>query len=285
MKLKNRTLLVTTTVLLTSAVVLGTKTPEDQAWRLLQSGSMEKMPEVRVIAVGALGLLIKNPTAERMAEKALQDRDPTVRTAAARALGRMRSAKSIPQLRRALSDRENSVVMAAAHALVALHDPAGYDLYYSVLTGERKKGQGLIAQEMDVLRDPQTVAEFCLEEGIGFLPYGGYGLSAEKFIKAEAQGESSAKALAAKALAKDPDPHSGEALVRALSDKSWLVREAALESIAERADPSLLAGTQVAMSDQDDRVRYVAAAAVIRLADSDSAKHRVDAYSRQGSIR
>ncbi len=269
--MKNPTFFLTTLVLLAGGVVSGTTTPENRAWQLLQTGAADKRPEARVVAVGALGLLVKNRAAEGIAEKALRDERPEVRTAAARSLGRMLSTRSIPQLRRALSDGQNSVVMAAAHALVLLKDPAGYELYYSVLTGERK-GQGLISQEMDVLRDPEKVAEFCLQEGVGFLPYGGYGISAVEFIKGEEQGEASAKAVAAKILAHDPDPQSGKALVKAVSNKSWLVRESALESIAERADPSLLRGIQVAMSDQDERVRYVAAAAVIRLAAAGAAK-------------
>jgi HEAT repeat protein len=219
------------------------------------------------MVVGALALLVENPQAAEMAEKALRDEKPEVRTAAARALGQIRSPKSVPKLRKALSDPENSVVMAAAHALVLLKDPAGYELYYAVLTGERKKGQGLISQEMDLMRDPGKVAELCVEEGVGFLPYGGYGLSAVHFIREEEREGPSAKAVAAKILANDPDPQSREALTRAVSDKSWLVREAALEAIAERADASLLKGIQDAMSDPDERVRYTAAAAVIRLAD------------------
>jgi hypothetical protein len=36
---------------------------------------------------------------------------------------------------------------------------------------ERKKGQNLTNQDMDVLKNPKKVAEFCLEKGIGFIPY------------------------------------------------------------------------------------------------------------------
>jgi HEAT repeat protein len=50
------------------------------------------------------------------------------------------------------------------------------------------------------------------------------------------------------------------------------VREAALEAIANRADPSLLEKIQAAMTDEKDHVRYTAAATVIRLADVRLAK-------------
>jgi HEAT repeat protein len=260
-------LLLITAALLAGSVASPAENPEQHAWLILQTGATEKSPEVRVVAVGALGLVLRNPRAAAIAEKALEDEKPEVRAAGARALGEMLYAASIPKLRKALADKEDSVVTAAAHSLVQLKDSAGYELYYSVLTGERKKGQGLISREMDVLKDPKKVAQFSLEEGIGFLPYGGYGLSAVQFIREEQRGKSAAKAVAAKFLADDPDPQSSEALVRAVSNKSWLVREAALEAIAKRADPSLLEKIQAAMSDEKSHVRYTAAATVIKLTD------------------
>jgi HEAT repeat protein len=267
MKLGSPKLVLVAIALLAGRWVSVAETPQDQAWRILQTGAAEKSAEVRVVAVGALGLALHNPGAAALAEKALEDGKPQVRAAGARALGEMLYAPSIPELRKALADKENSVVMAAAHSLVQLKDLAGFELYYSVLTGQRKKGQGLISQEMEVLKDPKKVAEFSLEQGIGFVPYAGYGVSAVQFIRTEERDEASGKAIAAKFLADDPDPQSSEALVRAVSHKSWLVREAALQAIAKRADPSLLEKIQAAMSDEKDRVRYAAAAAVIRLAD------------------
>jgi HEAT repeat protein len=56
-------------------------------------------------------------------------------------------------------------------------------------------------------------------------------------------------------------------LVRAISDKSWVVRQAALEAIAKRADPTVLDKIQVEVSDENNHVRYTAAAAIIRLTD------------------
>lgn len=272
MKSGSPRLLLVIAALLTGRVVPLAETPQDKAWRILQTGAGEKSSEARTIAVGTLGLVLHNSKAAAMAEKALEDERPEVRAAGARALGEMLYAPSIPRLRKALADKEDSVVTAAAHSLVLLNDPAGYELYYSVLTGTRKKGQGLITREIDVVKDPRKVAEFSLEEGIGFLPYGGYGLSAVEFLREEERDKASAKAVAAKFLANDPDPQSSAALVRAVSNKSWLVREAALEAIAKRADPSLLEKIQSAMSDEKDHVRYTAAATVVRLTDVGATK-------------
>jgi HEAT repeat protein len=250
------------------------ETPQDKAWTIIQAGVEDKSSGVRVLAVGPLGLVPNNPRAAALAEEALEDANPEVRAAGARALGEMHHTPSIPKLRKALGDKENSVVTAAAHSLVQLKDPAGYELYYSVLTGTHKNGQGFISEKMEVLRDPKKVAQFSLQEGIGFVPFGGYGLSAVQFIRSQERDASTAKAVAARFLAHDPDPESKEALVLALSDKSSLVREAALEAIAQRGDPSLLDKVQPPMSDAKGRVRYTAAATVIRLTDVAAKKGR-----------
>jgi len=267
MKSKRQKLLLVAAALLICGRASLAQTPQDKAWTILETGAAHKSFYVRVLAVGPLGLVPDNPRAAALAEKALEDGRPEVRVAGARALGEMRSADSIPKLRKALGDKENSVVTAAAHSLVQLKDPGGYQLYYSVLTGTRKKGQGFISEQMEVLRDPKKIAAFSLEEGIGYVPFGGYGLSAVQFIRSQERDASTAKAVAARFLAHDPDPESREALVRALSHKSSLVREAALEAIAQRGDPSLLESVQPTMSDSKSRVRYTAAATVIRLMD------------------
>lgn len=61
------------------------------------------------------------------------------------------------------------------------------------------------------------------------------------------------------------DPRSGQALVKAVSDKDWSVRAAVAEAIAKRGDPTLLADIVPAMADKKDVVRDSAAAAVLRL--------------------
>jgi HEAT repeat protein len=66
-------------------------------------------------------------------------------------------------------------------------------------------------------------------------------------------------------LAGDPDPRAGQALAKAVSNKDWSVRAAAVEAIAKRGDPALLANIVPVMSDKKDIVRYSAAAAVLRL--------------------
>jgi HEAT repeat protein len=250
-------------VLMTHAGTLLAQTPREQAWHILRAGVNEKSTGRRTQAVRALRLLPGNPEALEMAQRALQDPKPEVRAAAATALGLMGSKESIPALRNALSDRKPAVALAAAHALQVLNDSAGYQVYYEVLTGERKSADGLVAQQMQALKDGKKMAELGFEEGLGFIPFADIGVSAVKAVRKD--DTSPVRAAAARALVNDLDPRIGQALVRAASDKSWIVRASALLAIAKREDPELLNAIVPALSDKNGVVRCTAAAAVIRL--------------------
>ena len=104
----------------------------------------------RLAAVRVLGLIPDDPHATELAEKALTDKNSSVRAAAATSLGQMRASGADASLKQALNDKNLSVVMAAAHALRLLNDPACYEVYYAVFTGERKNDSGMMAQEMKV---------------------------------------------------------------------------------------------------------------------------------------
>ena len=198
-----------------------------------------------------------------MAEKALADDKPEVRAAAAAALGDLKSKGSIPILEKALDDDDPSVALAAAHALDLMHEDSAYDVYYEILTGQRRSGKGLIASQTDMLKDPKKVAQLGFEEGIGFIPFAGIGWEAIKVIKKN--DSSPIRAAAAKVLAGDPDPDAKKALTDAVGDKSWLVRAAAIEALAKRGDPSAIDAIDPYMFDEKDAVKYTAAAAVVRL--------------------
>jgi HEAT repeat protein len=238
-------------------------TPQHQAWDILQTGVTDKSTARRTQAVLALRLLHGNQKGVDAAEAAIDDKEPEVRAAAATALGQMNSTSSIPKLTKMLSDKQASVVLAAARALHDLNDPVAYSVFYEVLTGERKPGDGLIGEGEETLKDGKKTAEFGLEEGIGFVPFAGAGYTAVK--AATKDTASPIRAAAAKILATDTDPRSGEALIRAVSDKKWMVQVAALEALAKRGDPSFLGGVVPAMSDKNDAVRFTAAATVLRL--------------------
>ncbi len=239
------------------------RTAKAKAWQLLHTACTGDKTNARATAVGVLGLLPDNTQAREIAEKALTDEKPEVRSSAAAALGAMHSKASIAKLREAADDQDPSVTLAAAHALIALNDDSGYEVYYEVLTGERKGGKGRMASQTAVLKDPKKMAELGIQEGLGFIPFAGMGWQAFKTIRKD--DSSPIRAAAVKVLTKDPDPATTKALADAVGDKSWVVRAAALEALAERRDPSVLDTVQLYMSDDKDEVKYAAAAAVLRL--------------------
>ena len=152
----------------------------------------------------------------RWRKKALKDDKPEVRSAAATALGDMQARSSIPKLKDALADDEPAVVLSAAHALDLMHDRSAFEVYYAVLTGQRKTSKGLIASQIAVLKDPKKLALMGFEEGIGFVPFAGIGW--EAYRRLAKTDPSPVRAAAATVLARDPDSDSGNAIGDAATD-------------------------------------------------------------------
>jgi HEAT repeat protein len=247
------------------------ETPRHKAWDMLQNAAMSKQTIDRTDGVRALGLLSGDARARQIAEDALQDPKPEVRAAAATALGQMHATESIPKLQKALGDSKVPVVMAAAHSLRELKDTSdAYAVYFDLLTGNRKTGDGLIASQVETLKNPKELAKIGFSEGIGFVPFVGIGWDAYRTM--HKKDPNPVRAVAATYLAHDPDPATARALVAATGDRNWIVRAAAIEAIAQRGDPSLAPKVQLRFSDRNPKVRYSAAAAVIRLSAIGSAK-------------
>lgn len=247
------------------------ETPRHKAWDMLQNAAMSKRTIDRTDGVRALGLLNGDSRARQIAEDALQDSKPEVRAAAATALGQMHATESIPKLQKVLGDSKVPVVMAAAHSLRDLKDNQdAYAVYFDLLTGNRKSGDGLIASQVATLKNPRELAKIGFSEGIGFVPFAGIGWDAYRTI--HKKDPNPVRAVAATYLAHDPDPATARALVTATRDKNWIVRAAAIEAIAQRGDPSLSPKVQLRFSDGNPKVRYSAAAAVIRLSAIESPK-------------
>jgi hypothetical protein len=242
-------------------------TERERAWLVLQDGVKESGAEKRAKAVNALGLLSANREAEGMAVEALGDDKYNVRSAAATALGVMHAVHAIPQLEKALDDDEPAVVLAAANSLMLMKDSRAYDVYYDVLTGNARPNKGFIKEQLKPFHDPKQVAALGFEEGIGFVPFAGIGYEVVKRVLKSASDSSLVRAAAAKKLAHDPNPDSADALVNATEDKSWIVRAAAFDAIAQRGDKSLLPKIRVSLTDTRDDVRYMAAACIVHLSD------------------
>jgi HEAT repeat protein len=257
-------------------------TTKAEAWQVIEDAAKGDSAGNRTLAIRVLGLMPDNLNARELADNALADDKSEVKIAAASALGDMGAKASVKKLTTLLQDPDPTVVLAAAHALNQLGDGEAYDVYYQVLTGNRKANKGLIASETSILSNPKKLAELGFEEGIGFIPFAGIGWGA---IKALTKDDASRiRAAAAKVLARDPDPATTDGLCDAAMDKSWVVRVAAIESLSKRGDLKALNTVMLEIYDEKEVVRYTAAAAYLHLLDlkqsSARAKRRGAATSR-----
>jgi HEAT repeat protein len=241
------------------------QSPEEQAWQVLQSGLHDRKASNRTVAVQALSLLPGNRRATSFALSALQDSNAGVRTAAAVALGQQHARTAIPALKNALNDSEIPVVLAAAHSLLLLKDPSGYQIFYAVLMGDKKSSVGLVQSQLNRLKDPKQLAQIGFEEGIGFVPFGGMGYEAYRTI--HKHDSSPVRATVARFLADDPDPISEDALIQtALADNDEIVRLAALDALTQRGDPNCITRLLKNLSDDEKpAVRYRTAAVILHL--------------------
>lgn len=236
----------------------------DEAWRVLWLGLHNPRASHRLEAVKSLSLMTGNHHAFVFALRALNDKDFHVRAAAAATLGNLHDKNAVPALKSALTDKEASVMLAAAHSLYLFKDPAAYEIYYAILMGDKKTSSGLIQEQIDKLKDPKQMVEMGFQEGLGFVPYGGAGYEAYRTIVK--RGNDSARAAAARFLALDPDPLSEDALIQtALADKKVAVREAALDALTERDDPRSIERLAKNLQENVYAVRYRTAAVILHL--------------------
>ena len=267
----------------TASVTAAQSKPVDRAWAVLEEGVSSGSADKRAKAVHALGLLASNQKAQQMAEKALSDNNPEVRVEGANALGQMNAMSARSRLEQTLGDKDVKVVIAAANSLYILKDPAAYEVYYTLLTGERKGTPGLLQTQLDTLKNRKALEQLAFETGIGFVPFGGMTYQAWKTVMHD--GDSPVRAAAAEKLATDPDPKTTVALSRACADKKWRVRAAVVDAIAKRNDPALLDSIVSLMWDENDTVRYKAAAAVLHLSAPTVGPPRKRAHVRAGAAQ
>ncbi len=254
-----------------SALALA-QTPKDQAWKVLTEAAASSKDEIRAGNARALGLINKNAKAVELLEKALEDKDDDVRSSAATSLGLLKAKSSIPKLvETAKKETDGNVVLAVAKALTDMDDPMGFAIYYAIVTGERKSGQGLVASQSkmlnDMLKNPKSMANMAFQQGMGFVPFGGLAMGAFQAVRSSGKNEVLVKAAAVRTLSKDPDPKSTKALVAATGDKEWVVRAAAYDALSRRGDASVVPDMLNGLSDKEEVVKLTAAAAIANLSE------------------
>jgi HEAT repeat protein len=242
---------------------------QDRARILLEDSLKDKNPETRTHAVQSLGLVTAaEPWLSRL-EEMLTDKDVEVRLAAITSLLDLKSALTVPTLRKALDSDVPEVSFAAAKALWALNEPPGRDALFAVLDGETKSSSGFITKEkrgaLRMLHTPRTLFLFALVQSANFAPVPGVGAGVSSLTGILSNPGVSGRAAAALLLSSDKSPQVLLALRNALTDTDWAVRAAAVHSIALRNDPALEVDLIPLFEDKKEAVRVRAAAGYLRL--------------------
>jgi len=237
-----------------------------KAWRILTDGVADEKAVKRADATAALGTIGSRPEVIRLVEARLADKDSDVRQIAAATLGAMKSRASIRKLKKALDDEAADVSFAAARALWEMGDYSGRTIFYDVLAGEGSGPKSVVESELHAakkkFRNPLALSLIGVKEGASaFLGPFALGLSVvEAFAK---DNTAPARALSAGLLA--TDPQSVQQLVDALADKNWVVRAAAAKALGSSSRPGLIEKLKPLLDDEKHAVRYIAAAAIVRL--------------------
>src|ERR1700736_5835509 len=141
-----------------------TSSNQDRARSSLEHSLKDRNPDTRKHAVQALGLVSAREPYLSELEAMLDDKDVEVRLATITSLVDLKSARTVPALRKALDSDVPEVSFAAAKALWALNDPLGREALISVLYGDSKTSSGFITKKkretLRMVHTPRTMFLF-----------------------------------------------------------------------------------------------------------------------------
>jgi len=246
--------------------------PEKSAWDVLKPGLVDTNPLNRRQAVTATGSIGLDPEAIRQVEWALQrDTDPLIRATAAAELGEMKSRQSFPALKAALDDPEGEVGFAAAKALWDMGDKTGRGFIEDVVAGQQKATDGGVKgalRRADRLRyDPKQMAIIGAKSATGALlgPFNIGVLAAEQVLK---NGAVAVRMQALNLLALECDAQTFKLLeAAATDDKTWAEKAAAAKALGRCGNPDAIPKLEENLSNSNAAVRFMSAAAIIRLSE------------------
>jgi HEAT repeat protein len=245
--------------------------PEKTAWDVLKPGLADTNPLTRRQAVTATGTIGLDPEAIQLVEAALKDNDSLIRATAAAELGEMKSRQSFPALKAALDDPAGEVGFAAAKALWDMGDKSGRGFIEDVVAGQQSATDGGVKGAMhraDRLRhDPKAMTVLGLKSASGALlgPFNIGVLAAEQVFK---NGAVAARMLALNLLAEDCDKQTFKILEAATTDdKTWAERAAAAKALGRCGNPDAIPKLEQNLSDSNVAVKFMSAAAIIRLSE------------------
>ncbi len=244
--------------------------PDKTAWDVLKVGLTDTNPLNRRQAVTATGSIGLDPEAIRLVEAAMKsDSDLLIRATAAAELGEMQSRQSIPALRAALDDPSGEVGFAAAKSLWDMGDKTGRGFIEDVIAGQQVATDGGVKGALhraDRLRyDPKQMAIIGAKSASGALlgPFNIGVLAAEQVFKG---GATAARMQALNLLAQDCDTQTFKLLEAASTDdKTWAEKATAAKALGRCGNPDAIPKLEENLSNSNAAVKYMAAAAIIRL--------------------
>jgi HEAT repeat protein len=215
----------------------------------------------RAEAIAALGIAAGDNRALKTLEECLQDPKPEIRAVAIAALGDMNAKSSLPKIKALLSDSDAKTALVIAAVLKKFGDPEGFEIYYELLTGQRKDGQNMT----DGIKDKKGLEKMGAKAAIGVLPFGGVATGAYDYMSGNSKSAANVYVSAVNALEVDPDPQVEKALVQAAFGGKEPVRVAALRALARRGDATVVDDIEPAMHSDKTAVSYTTAAAILHL--------------------
>lgn len=252
-----------------NAVAQTTSNPRLTAKEVLNEGLHSKNPDTRKQAVLAVGLFRDAHAARELLLPMLKDLDTQVRIAAVSSLTDLNDPAVIPALRRVLDDPVPEVAFAAAKSLWNLHQAAGEEAIIAVLEGEKKADSNPVrAKFRDMARmmhTPGAALMLGIRQGVGFAPVPGLGEGVGALQDLLLDKETSPQATAALLLSRDKSVAAQQALKEALFSQHWPVRAAAAQALAMSNDPRHAAELVPLLDDGNEKVRFRAAGAWMRL--------------------
>jgi len=242
--------------------------PSAKAWQIIDTAMQGNVDNRRMI-VEAASLGGARPKVFEYLGRAAEDKDSEVRMAVCTTLTSLKAPGSLPLLQKLLADNDIEIAFCAAQALYGLDDPAGRDALLEVVQGKTKTGKSFFSDQkreaMAAFKTKKRFFAYLFRMGIRFAPVPGLAMGISSMESLTHDPGVSGRSLPLLAFARGNDPETLQALREALKDKDAVVRASAVHSLAMRNDPSAKDDLIPLMDDKEDKVRYRAAVAYLRL--------------------